>query len=156
MALKRVATGSPIVIKQIIEGTRGKPGKDGTTTTIEKTVHVQEESAPGKTGSAPAHQVSNGEIRFQNPDGTWGAWITAQPSSSGGGGHSDAVKYHPVRAASYKIIRTSLIVGTNILGVNFDGDVELILPSGIDKNIIITIKDESNNASTNNITITTE
>lgn len=155
MALKRIASGSPIVIKQIIEGRKGEKGKDGITTVIKEVVHVREEGTPGDTGAAPEHEVRNGEIRFKQPDGTWGKWITVQPTSSGGGG-SEVVRYTPVQAASFKINRGSLIGGTNIFGVNFAGDVELILPSGIDKNIIIVIKDESNNAGTNNITITTE
>ena len=156
MALKRVSAGRAIILKQTIEGKRGKPGKDGVITTITETVHVQEPSEPGDTGAAPEHQVRNGEIRFKNPDGTWGQFITVQPSSTGGGGGSEAVRYTPVQAANFKVLRNSLIVGTNIFGVNFAGDVELILPSGIDKNIIIVVKDESNDASTNNITITTE
>jgi len=151
MALHEV-TDSVIILKQIIEGKRGKPGKDGITTTVNKTVHVQEE---GVAGAAPEHEVRNGEIRFKHPDGTWGEWITVQPTSSGGGG-SEAVKYIPIQAATFKVNRQALIVGTNIFGVNFAGDVEVILPSGISKNILIVIKDESNNASTNNITITTE
>ncbi len=154
MALIEV-TESAVVLKQIIEGKRGLPGKDGINTTIEKVVHVQEEGKPGETGAAPEHEVRNGEIRFKQPDGTWGKWIEVQRSTGGGGG-SEAVKYTPIQAANFKILRGSLILGTNIFGVNFAGDVEVILPSGIDNNIIIVVKDESNNASTNNITITTE
>ena len=89
MALKRVSAGRAIVLKQTIEGKpgdRGKPGINGVTTTIEKVVHVQEPSKPGLTGASPEHEVRNGEIRFKNPDGTWGKFITVQPSSSGGGG----------------------------------------------------------------------
>lgn len=155
MALIEV-TESAIILKQIIEGKRGLPGKDGITTTVEKVVHVQEEGKAGETGATPEHEVRNGEIRFKHPDNTWGEWITVQPSSTGGGGGSEAVRYTPVQAANFTINRNSLIVGTNIFGVNFAGDVEIILPSGIDKNIIIVVKDESNDASTNNITITTE
>ena len=158
MALHKVSAGRAIILKQVIEGKpgdRGKPGKDGVITTIEKVVHVQEPSEPGVTGASPEHEVRRGDIRFKNPDGTWGKWITVQPSSGGGGG-SEAVRYTPIQAANFKVNRNSLIVGTNIFGVNFAGDVELILPSGIDKNIIIVVKDESNDASTNNITITTE
>ena len=158
MSLHRVQAGSPIVIKQIIEGKKGDKGKDGVITTIEKVVHVQEPSEPGrpgKTGATPEHEVRNGEIRFKNPDGTWGEFITIRSQANGGGG-LESVKYTSVQAANFKVTRTALIVGTNIFGVNFAGDVELILPSGIDKNIIIVVKDESNNAGTNNITITTE
>lgn len=154
MALIQV-TESAVILKQLIEGTPGKPGKDGITTTVNEVVHVQEDGVPGETGAAPEHEVSNGEVRFMQPDGSWGKWITVQPSRGGGGG-TEAVRYTAVQAASFKINRSALIVGTNLFGVNFAGDVELILPSGIDTNIIIVIKDESNDASTNNITITTE
>ncbi len=136
-------------------GDKGKPGKDGVTKVITETVHVQEKSEPGQTGAAPEHEIVNGEIRFKNPDGTWGKFITVQPSM-GGGGLAQAVTYTQVAQARFLVNRRSLIEGTNIFGVNFAGAVELILPSGISKNIIIVVKDESNNASSNNITITTE
>jgi len=161
MALKRVTDGRAIILKQTIQGEKGETGPQGIpgiTTTVEKVVHTQEPGTPGDKGidgSSPEHEVRNGEIRFKQPDGTWGKWIEVQPSSSGGGG-PEAIKYIPVQVAAFKMIRRSLIVGTNIFGVNFAGAVEIILPSGIDKNIIIVIKDESNDASTNNITVTTE
>ncbi len=134
-------------------GGRGKPGKDGVTKVITETVHVHEKSEPGATGAVPEHEVRNGDIRFKNPDGTWGKWITVQPSGGGGGG-GEHVKYTSVRQAVFKVNRGSLIEGTNIFGVNFAGPVEIILPDGIAKNIIIVVKDESNDASTNNITVT--
>ena len=152
MALREV-TDSVVILKQIIEGKRGLPGKDGVTTTVTET--ITKEGKVGKDGSTPEHEVNNGEVRFKNPDGTWGKWIEVQPQSSGGGA-VQVVKYTAVEAANFKVIRQGLIEGTNIFGVNYPGEVELILPSGIDKNIIIVVKDESNNASTNNITITTE
>lgn len=156
MTLKRVTEERVIILKKIIEGTAGKDGrdgKDGVTTVVKEVVHVQEPSEPGATGSAPEHEVSNGEIRFKHPDGTWGEWVSLHAS---GGGGLESVKYVKIETATYRITRSSLIVGTNIFGVNFSGDVEVLLPSGIDQNIIIVIKDESNNAGTNNITITTE
>ncbi len=153
MALREV-TDSVVILKQIIEGKQGKAGKDGITTTITET--VEKAGIPGKDGSTPEHEVRNGELRFKNPDGTWGKWIEVQPSHNSGGGGLESVKYNAVTQANYKVVRTALIVGTNIFGVNFAGNVEFILPSGIDKNIIIVIKDESNDAGTNNITITTE
>lgn len=153
MALLEV-TDSVVVLKQIIEGKRGKQGEPGVTTTITET--VEKDGIPGKDGSTPEHEVRNGEVRFKNPDGTWGKWIEAQQAHASGGGGLESVKYSSVAQASYKVTRSSLIVGTNIFGVNYAGAVEFILPSGIDKNIIIVIKDESNDASTNNITLTTE
>lgn len=85
MALIEV-TDKAIILKQIIEGKQGLPGKDGITTTVKEVVHVQEEGKAGATGATPEHEVRNGEIRFKHPDGTWGEWITVQPSSSGSGG----------------------------------------------------------------------
>ena len=67
-----------------------------------------------------------------------------------------SIQYTLVSSTPYTIADDDLLEGTNIFGVNFSGGVEFILPSGIDKNIIIVVKDESNDASTNNITITTE
>lgn len=139
-----------------IPGEPGKPGKDGITKVITEQVSVPSEPGKkGQDGAAPEHEVRNGEIRFKQPDGTWGKWIQVQPSSAGGG-LAAAVSYTSVTQAAFKINRGALIAGTNIFGVNFAGAVEIILPSGIDKNIIMVVKDESNNASVNNITITTE
>ena len=160
MALKRVTTGRAIILKQTIKGLpgdRGEPGKDAVATVVHKTVHVVEEGKPGQKGDSPDHQVRSGEIRFMKPDGTWGKWIEVQPAQqANGGGGLESIKYTSVEQAAFRVTRKALIVGTNIFGVNFSGAVEFILPSGIDKNIIIVIKDESNDASTNNITITTE
>ena len=161
MALKRVDTSKVIaeLLKKLAKQTApapGKPGKDGVTKVITERVEVPSEPGkPGLNGTAPEHEIVNGEIRFKNPDGTWGKFITVQPSM-GGGGLSQAVTYAAVTQARYLVNRGSLIEGTNIVGVNFAGDVEIILPQGISKNIIIVVKDESNNAGTNNITITTE
>jgi len=149
MALKRVSDTTPIIIKQTIEGKRGKPGKDGVTTIQHEIVTKHE------PGVAPEHEIRNGEVRFKNPDGTWGKWIV-MPVAPGGCGGTEAVKYTNITKAKYKINRNELIVGTNIFGVDYPDEAEIILPSGIDKNIIMVIKDESNNASSNNIVITTE
>lgn len=143
-------------IKQPIPGDKGEPGKDGITTVITEQVEVPSKPGkPGKDGATPEHEVRNGEIRFKNPDGTWGKWIEVQPSM-GGGGLAAAVNYTHVAQARYLVNRGALIEGINIFGVDFAADVEIILPQGISKNIIITVKDESNNAGVNNITITTE
>jgi hypothetical protein len=163
-SMKRVETSKVIemLLKKLnelpppIPGDKGKPGKDGITTIITEQVEVPSEPGkPGLDGAAPEHQIVNGEIRFKNPDGTWGKFITVQPSS-GGGGLAQAVTYTQVTQARFLVNRGALIEGTNIFGVDFAGAVEIILPSGINKNIIMVVKDESNNASTNNITITTE
>jgi hypothetical protein len=167
MALKRVEPGqvleklieklnmAPVLVEPVV-GKQGKPGKDGITTVITEQVSVPSEPGkPGLDGTAPEHEVRNGEVRFKNPDGTWGKWIEVQPSSSGGG-LAAAVNYVKIEQARYLVNRGSLIEGHNIFGIDFPGAVEIILPQGISKNILMTFKDESNSAGINNITITTE
>lgn len=58
------------------QGLEGKKGKDG---------------KEGKNGKTPKHQIKNGFIRFENPDGTWGKWIrikNEELSAKGLGGGS--------------------------------------------------------------------
>jgi hypothetical protein len=45
-----------------------------------------ENGVPGAAGSPPDHQIIGGtQIRFRNPDGTWGAWIqTVGPAGANG------------------------------------------------------------------------
>lgn len=144
MTLHRIGD-APIIINKTILGTPGQKGKDGESITGKK----------GPVGAAPMHEVRNGELRFQNPDGTWGEWI-AVPQAPAGGGPESYNTYTSVKQASFRVNRQSLTLGKNIFGVDFAGDVEIILPNGIDKRILIVVKDESNNAGTNNITLTTE
>ena len=62
-----------------LRGLKGRAGKAGSN---------------GKDGRAPKHQVDtkNGRIRFERPDGTWGAWVEIKQKvkhevyNSGGGG----------------------------------------------------------------------
>jgi hypothetical protein len=153
MALTRVADRAIVINKEGKKGDQGKPGQDGITTIVNKTI-VEEKD--GTKGDMPNHQVRNGEIRFENPDGTWGKWITVQPTSGGGGGTDTHNTYRLIEQAIFHVGRQDLQLGHNILGVNYNGDVTIILPDGIDKRAIIVVKDESNNAGTNNITVTTE
>ena len=161
MALKRISPEDVIerMLKQlnkpVVPAKDGKDGKDGITTVVKETVNVPVKGDKGADGSTPEHEVRNGEVRFKNPDGTWGKWIEVQPSS-GGGGLAAAVNYVKIEQARYLVNRGALIEGHNIFGVDYPGDVEIILPQGISKNILMSFKDESNNAGTNNITITTE
>lgn len=37
----------------------------------------------GLIGPPPAHQISGPQVRFQNPDGTWGPWLTAPTGAKG-------------------------------------------------------------------------
>ncbi len=161
MALKRVSPEAMMerMLKQLniptVQGKDGKDGKDGVTTKVTETINIPVEGKAGVDGTAPEHEVRNGEVRFKNPDGTWGKWIEVQPST-GGGGLAAAVNYVKIEQARYLVNRGALIEGHNIFGVDYPGDVEIILPQGISKNILMSFKDESNNAGTNNITITTE
>lgn len=157
MALKRVTSGEAIIIER--PSKPGKPGKDGVTTVITETVTKVLEGEPGPIGPMPKHQVRNGEVRFEQPDGLWGPWIETQASGQsnpGGGGPLSFNTYTLVEQAVFRVTAKALLFGHNIIGVNFAGDVTIFLPSGIDKRILITVKDESNNAGTFNITVTTE
>lgn len=132
-------------------GTDGVDGKDGT-----DGVGIRgNQGATGPTGAVPEHEVRNGEIRFMHPDGSWGDWVKVAGSSGGGGKISDNT-YTFVNTAEYHVNRAQLDLGTNIFGVDFDGDVTIFFPKNIDPRSIIVVNDESGNASTNNITITVE
>lgn len=136
-----------------IAGTQGRDGVDG--------VGVRGEvGAIGETGPAgaiPEHEVRNGEVRFINPDGSWGDWVKVGGSSGGGGGGKISENtYTLVTTAEYHVKRSQLDLGTNIFGVNFNGDVTIFFPKNIDPRSLIIVNDESGNASANNITITVE
>lgn len=47
-------------------GATGAPGTNGLN------------GAPGANGNPPEHEISGTQIRFRNPNGTWGAWIETQ------------------------------------------------------------------------------
>ena len=135
------------------KGERGAPGKDG----LPGVGIPGRDGSEGKSGSsglAPAHEISNGEVRFQNPDGTWGEWIKF--ASSGGGGKISTNTYVSITTAEYHINKNQLDLGMNIFGVNFAGDVTIYLPQKIDTRSHIIINDESASAATNNITIQVE
>jgi len=92
MALKRVP--QQVVVKRGedgrdgIDGVDGRNGRDGVG--IMGPRGPQGEQGPpgekGEKGDMPDHQVSNGEVRFEKPDGTWGKWIEAAKTSTAGGG----------------------------------------------------------------------
>jgi len=46
-----------------LQGAKGDAGAPG------------QQGAPGSTGSSPGHEWSNTQVRFANPDGTWGAYV---------------------------------------------------------------------------------
>lgn len=71
-------------------GSEGKPGRDG----MDGKDGMQgQPGEKGDSGPAPAHQVKNGEIRFQNPDGSWGQWIKVSQSRGGAGGGASSAAF---------------------------------------------------------------
>ncbi len=52
-----------------LSGTQGESGKQG------ERGQKGLKGVIGKQGKPPKHQIRNGFIRFENPDGTWGKWI---------------------------------------------------------------------------------
>lgn len=77
------------------------------------------------------------------------------PKFAGGGGSAPTVKYIPIRAATYTLKATQTIAGTNVLGVDFDGDVTITIPDNLRSDRILVVNDESGNAGANNITVQT-
>ena len=63
------------------------------------------------------------------------------------------VQYTSIIRDTLALSDSDLILGTNIFGINFGGDVLITLPSGINPNKLVVIKDESGLAGTNNITV---
>ena len=63
------------------------------------------------------------------------------------------VSYTAITTATRVITDAELILGTNIFGVNYAGEVTITLPANIDSTKMIVINDESGKAGTNNITI---
>lgn len=55
---------------------KGEPGPIGLT---------GPRGAQGPVGPAPAHEWNGTQIRFQNPDGSWGQWINLQGGTGGTG-----------------------------------------------------------------------
>ena len=133
------------------EGTNGKDGIDGKNgidgkTTVE---HIfQDLPADLVTGA----QLSELKKRMEREIDM----IKVQGGSSGGGGKISMNTYTKITTAEYHVNRSQLDLGTNIFGVDFNGDVNIFLPKGIDPRSIIVVNDESNTAATNNITIQVE
>lgn len=65
------------------------------------------------------------------------------------------VKLFHVTTATYTVDRTALFAGENLFAVNYAGAVTITLPSiaNMDTHAILTFKDMSGNAGTNNITL---
>lgn len=72
-----------------IDGKDGKPGKDGKNGKDGRNGVDGKNGKDGKNGEngkKPRHQISNGAIRFENQDGTWGEWLRIRQERSFGGG----------------------------------------------------------------------
>lgn len=112
------------------QGPKGSDGDRGPAGPMGPDGPMGPQGPKGDTGPMPDHEINNGEIRFQNPDGTWGKWIklahVGQMYGGGGGGgqqtiveHADGQDYiyiqdeQPTAAGPYLWIQTN---------VNSDGD----------------------------------
>ncbi|MCP4144461.1 MAG: collagen-like protein [bacterium] len=75
-------------------GERGERGPQGNAGMQGARGEKGEKGDRGEKGSTPAHQISNGELRFETSEGTWGKWIKlfsgTKMSTSGGGGMTEA------------------------------------------------------------------
>ncbi len=127
--------------KQGLQGIQGSVGKQGT------------KGTDGTAGRSPEHEIKNGEIRFKQPDGQFGEFLSI--SSLSGGGKISENTYTSISTATFKIPRASLDLGLNVFGVRVT-PVTITLPKKVDKRSIIVIKDEVGDAGTDNITIKVE
>jgi hypothetical protein len=102
-----------------------------------------DEGDPGKRGlpgQAPAHQVratnSKYQLRFKNPDGSWGKWIEIprkQTYSVSGGGGGPQVSY-PVQPIVVRASVSTVLSPHPRILVKVDtsgGDVEIVLPAQV-------------------------
>lgn len=64
------------------------------------------------------------------------------------------ISYTQITTATYAISEAQLVVGHNIFGVDYAGNVSITIPASIDQDKLIIINDESGMAGTYNITIT--
>lgn len=132
----RLLKGNPG--EQGIQGTQGPKGTDG---------------ADGAAGRAPEHEIKNGEIRFKQPDGAFGEWLSV--TSAFGGGKVSNNTYTAVTTSTYHVSEKQLDLGTNIFGMRVT-PATLYIPKKIDRRCHIVVKDEDGKAGTNNITIQVE
>jgi len=141
-------------------GRDGKDGKDG------------EPGKKGDKGDPPRHQVDMkaGKIRFERPDGTWGAWIEIKQKilyEGGGGGIHPQVRQdiEAIRAGKYPDYSRVTIVTADTTLTDFHRIVvaktnalTITLPpaatyfnSAYGTGIIYTVKNDKSN--TNDITV---
>jgi len=138
-------------------GPQGQSGKDGSQGLSGAQGGIGPQGEKGDKGEVPDHKWSGEELQFQNPDGTWGKKVNlkgAQGAGFVGGGPSSAgIQYTKIESATYTFTDRDLVPGHNIFGVNFSGDVTITIPTELNPEKLIVVKDESGSASSNNITI---
>ena len=125
------------------QGVPGPKGADGLTLT--EVVHTYEElpeDLPKKEEIESLKKELDGLKRYSRFAGI-------------GGGSGEGVKYVSIKSSLYKISSNELLTnGITIFGVNYAGPVSITLPQPKPGQIVY-INDESGNADSNNITVTT-
>ena len=129
---------------RLLKGKDGQQGADGA---------QGPRGTQGPAGRSPDHEVNNGEVRFLQPDGQWGEWISV--TSASGGGKISNNTYTAVTTSTYHVSGSKLDLGTNIFGVRVT-PATLFIPKKMDPRCYLVVKDEVGNAGTNNITIKVE
>jgi len=128
--------------KQGVSGARGVDGKDGVTEVIHSFEPLPEDVVKKDTLEEVRRDLESVK--------------RSQRHSIGAGSNSgEGVKYVNISVAEYKISKSELLRnGITIFGVNYPGAVSITVPQP-KKNQIVYINDESGNADSNNITVTT-
>jgi len=121
------------------DGKAGRDGKDGVTTVIHKT-----ELPPDTFMTKEEWEKRIEALERRTSQGPSAPYVSIK----------HPVHYYSVTTAEYNLHKDSLKAGITILGVNYAGDVEITIPVP-KKEHILYINDESGNAGTNNITVTT-
>ena len=133
-------------------GPQGLPGKDGKDGETGPQGPQGIQGPKGEKGDR-GERGEKGERGERGPEGKAGK--DGETKTVHVGGAVPTVKYTKIEQAEFKISKYSLIDGHNIFGVNYAGDVTITIPNGVQPTQLIVINDESGNASTNNITVTT-
>ena len=139
LSKKKKKEKAPITLVTGARGTAGRDGKDGVTTVIHKT-----ELPPDTFMTKDEWEERIKKLEARTSQGPSAPYVSIK----------HPVHYYAVTTATYNLHRDSLKAGITILGVNFAGDVEITIPVP-KKEHILYINDESGNAGTNNITVTT-
>ena len=122
-----------------VSGRDGAAGKDGVTTVIHKT-----ELPPDTFMTKEEYEERIKKLERATMQGPSSPYVSIK----------EPVHYLQVITTPYRLSRSNLKPGITILGVNYAGDVEIVIPVP-KKEHILYINDESGLAGTNNITVTT-